>query len=293
VTNYIAAYDTEQPECLAACRKIVEVHRRHEMPATFFIVGKVLEADAAAYRRLLDDPLFEIASHSWSHGMLLEHPFCGPGLPLGAVAEELTRGRDAVEKVFERPCVGLRPACCFDEGLRGAAEVLELVHAAGFQYVSSLAWGPDYTMPALLRRPFTYAHDGFPDLWELPAHGWQDNLLKDNNRWGPRRLTLWPPSMPEAIPPGFVKTPREEFDVHDVFLSRAGGMLLQARLPDGGQAEAWHPWPHVSLIWHPWSLDRFDPEMEMLELVFGRVRELGLTPTTFAGLRQRLAGGGA
>ena len=27
-TRYIAAYDTESPDCLAACRKIVEVHKR-------------------------------------------------------------------------------------------------------------------------------------------------------------------------------------------------------------------------------------------------------------------------
>ena len=36
-TSYIAAYDTESPGCLEACRKIVEVHKRFQMPATFFI----------------------------------------------------------------------------------------------------------------------------------------------------------------------------------------------------------------------------------------------------------------
>lgn len=44
MTQYIAAYDTESPNCLAACRKIVDVHRRHDMPATFFITGQTLEA---------------------------------------------------------------------------------------------------------------------------------------------------------------------------------------------------------------------------------------------------------
>jgi len=41
-TRYIAAYDTESPDCLAACCKVVEVHRRFEMPATFFILGNGL-----------------------------------------------------------------------------------------------------------------------------------------------------------------------------------------------------------------------------------------------------------
>jgi len=274
MTHYIAAYDTEHAECLPACRKIVEVHRRHEMPATFFLVGRALRADADEYRRLLDDPLFEVASHTWSHGMLRDHPLCGPALPLEAVAEEIARGKQAVEDVFERPCLGLRPGCCFVEGLTGAPEVLKLLHEAGLKYVSSLAWGPDYTMPALLRQPFTYEGDGFPGLWELPGHGWQENLLKDNNKWGPSRLTLWPAAMPEAIPRDFVKTPREEFDVHRLFLDKAAGDELT----------------FVSLIWHPWSLDRFDPAMEMLDLVFARVRDLGLEATTYAGLYRRLGG---
>jgi len=276
MTHYIAAYDTEHAECLPACRKIVEVHRRHEMPATFFLVGRALQADADEYRRLLDDPLFEVASHTGSHGMLRDHPFCGPALPLEAIAEEIARGKQAVEDVFERPCLGLRPGCSFVEGLKGAPEVLKLIDAAGLRYVSSLAWGPDYTMPALLRQPFTYEQDGFPDVWELPGHGWQENLLKDNNEWGPSRLTLWPAAMPEAIPPDFVKTPREEFDVHRLFLDKAAEDKLT----------------FVSLIWHPWSLDRFDPAMEMLELVFTRVRDLGLEATTYAGLCVRLGNTG-
>jgi len=48
----------------------------------------------------------------------------------------------------------------------------------------------------------------------------------------------------------------------------------------------------VSLIWHPWSLDRFDPEMRMLELTFEHARRLGLKPTTYAGLCDRLREGG-
>ena len=70
-TRYIAAYDTESPACLAACRKIVEVHKRFEMPATFFILGKTLDANPDEYRQLLDHPLFEIATHTYTHQMLL------------------------------------------------------------------------------------------------------------------------------------------------------------------------------------------------------------------------------
>lgn len=76
MTLFIPAYDTEHAtECLPACRAIVEVHRRMDVPATFFIVGKLLEENGKAFREVLDDPLFEISSHTYSHKMLRDHPF--------------------------------------------------------------------------------------------------------------------------------------------------------------------------------------------------------------------------
>jgi peptidoglycan/xylan/chitin deacetylase (PgdA/CDA1 family) len=266
LTHYIAAYDTEAPGCLEACKRIVAVHRKHRMPATFFIVGKMLEANPEEYRALLDDPLFEIASHTWSHRMLRDNPWCGPAVSDDAIREEIFRGKEAVERVFERPCIGLRPGCSFVDGLSGSPKVVGLVAEAGFRYVSSQAWGPDYSLPAPLNQPYTYAVEGFPGLWELPCHGWHENLLKDNNGLGPRRLTLWPPLMPDAVPPGFIKTPEEEVAINAVFLKKAAAEKLT----------------FVSLIWHPWSLLRFDPPMRMLDLTFALVRDLGLEPTTYA-----------
>lgn len=272
MTRYIAAYDTEQPACLAACRKIVALHRRLEMPATFFVVGRRLEEMPKEWRGLLDNPLFEVASHTYSHKVFRDHPWCGPAVPMAVVQQEVELGKEWVERVFERPCLGLRPGCAFPDGFRAAPELVGLIAGAGFRYVSSAAWGPDYTLPAPLRGPFNYAEEGAPDLWELPCHGWHENLLKDNNRFGPRRLLLWPGTDLEAVPPAFVTTPQEEFAVHRVFLERAAEREL----------------PYVSLIWHPWSLDRFDPAMRMLELTFARVRALGLEPCTFADLRESL-----
>ena len=272
-TYYIAAYDIESPECLAACRKIVNVHKHYQMPATFFIVGKTLDANTADYRRLLDDPLFEIASHTYSHRMLRDNPFCGPAVSLAEKREEIFKGKKIIESVFKRPCIGIRPGCAFDNALRGCTDVLSLIREAGFKYVSSLAWGPDFSLPAPLNQPFSYKSDGFADLWELPAHGWHENLLKDNNHLGPRRLTLWPPVMPEAIPPEFISTPQEEFNINKIFLEKAVSTDKT----------------FVSLIWHPWSLNSFDPEMKMLELTFAHVLKLRLEPCTYADLFRKVS----
>lgn len=273
-TRYIAAYDTESSGCLEACRKIVEVHKRIEMPATFFMLGKTLDADPAKYRKLLDHPLFEVATHTYSHQMLRDNDFCGSAVSLEERRTEIFRGKEAIERVFERPCIGLRPGCGFDNALRGEPGVLAMLREAGIHYVSSLLWGPDYSLPALLTEPFSYREEGFPDIWELPGHGWHENLLKDHNQWGPRRLTLWPSPFPEAIPDGFCKTPEDEFEVNKVFLNRA--------LETGKS--------FVSLIWHPWSLAKFDPDMKMLELTFAHVRRIGLKPCTYAQLYEFVSG---
>jgi len=268
LTMYIAAYDTESPNCLAACRKIVEVHRRYDTPATFFITGKTLEANPAEYRELLDDSLFEVASHTYSHKMLLDHPFCGPAVKKQQIRREIFLGKRWVDRIFKHPCLGLRPGCGFTEGFRGASNILQFIRQAGFHYVSSVLWGPDFTMPAPLDQPFTYSAEGFPDLWELPGHGWHENLLK--RKWNrPLRVLLFPPVMPETIPNDYVKTPEEEFKVNNKpFIDRAVGRKMA----------------HVSLIWHPWSLNVFDPEMKMLDITFRYVHERGIRTGTFLNL---------
>ncbi len=275
MTRYIAAYDTESPACLAACRKIVEAHRRHNMPATFFIVGKTLEANRREYVELLDDPLFEVASHTYSHKMLRDHPVCGPAASPEQREIEIRRGKQVLEDAFGRECVGLRPGCGFSNAMSGATEEVAHMTEAGFGYVSSQLWGDDYSLPAPIDPPFTYAADGFPDLWELPGHGWHENILKNTTQVAVRRLTLWPPERPEAIPTGHVETPEEEFAVNRV--------LLGAAVAESA--------PFVSLIWHPWSLDQFDPDMRMLDLTFRYVRESGMPTGTYADLYREVSRG--
>ena len=273
-TRYIAAYDTEKPvDCLNACKLIRSVHEAFNFPGTFFIVGKRLEEEGAEYRAVLGDvPNFEIASHTYSHVILRDHPFCGNTPENGLRAREITLGKERIEQTFQRPCVGLRPGCGFHNALRGDPWLVQQVAEAGFGYVSSLLWGPETTVPAQLEKPFTYAEEGYPNLWELPGHGWHENLLKAHNLTvNVRRILAWPAPFPEATPLAPITSPEEEFAINKRFIDRGVALDL----------------PFVSLIWHPWSLARFDPAMTMLKLTFAYVRELGLEPTTYADEWQR------
>ena len=77
MTAFIAAYDTERSvTCLKASKQIARLHRERGIPATFYIVGRLLEEEGTAYKDLLDDAeLFEIASHTYSHKLLLDRPW--------------------------------------------------------------------------------------------------------------------------------------------------------------------------------------------------------------------------
>ena len=267
MTTYIAAYDTEHPACLKALPKIVDIHERFEMPATFFLVARLLDDGEQVCRRLLgDNPLFEIGCHSYTHAILRDHGVGGKPVPKDQYFREVVESKERIEQVFGREVFGFRPPYSFSTGLCGAPDLLSLCDRAGYRYISSMAWGPGDSLPALVNRPFTYAEDGFPGLWEIPPCGWHDNVLKGNTKLEKHPLVLFPAPMPEAVPTGYVATPEEEFAVDRLFIDKA--------VNDGV--------PQVSLIWHPWSIDKFDPEMKMLELVFSYVCERGLGASTFA-----------
>ena len=275
MTVYIAAYDTESARCIDAVRKIVRAHERHEMPATFFLVARALNEARAEYVALLrDHPLFEIACHSYTHMVLRDTPDFGKAGPLSQFPHEIVASKERIEDVFGCQVIGFRPPVCAVDGLKAAPEALRLLVRAGYGYVSSVAWGPEWSLPAWLVRPFTYAEQGYPGLWELPPCGWHENLLKGNNKCGPVRIGLFPAYMPESSPTDYVQTPEAEFAVNNkLFIDKAMADDM----------------PQVSLIWHPWSLDVFDPEMRMLDMTFRYVRERGLPCGTFADLHQRCA----
>ena len=219
MTRFIAAYDTEHAvDCLSACGPIKDVHAEFDFPATFFIVGKRLKRKGENIETCLVMSLHLKSLRIRTRiKCCATTPFCGPAPDNASRLQELQLGKELVEQTFGRPCVGLRPGCGFAEGLRGDEWLLSQVETTGFKYVSSVLWGPETTLPALLVSPSTYAEDGFPSLWELPGHGWHENLLKSHNLTDTvQRILAWPPQFPEAIPQGPVKTPEEEFAIHRI-----------------------------------------------------------------------------
>lgn len=273
MTYYIFAYDLENPElCLKAAPVLVRWHERYEVPATFFLLGQVLDQKGEELRAIFgDSPLFDLQSHTYSHRMLRDSAMHGPGISLEEMRKEVALGKQRVEETFGRPCVGTRSGCGFFRGMQGEPERLSIFAGCGMKYISTDLRGPGDSIPSGLQQAYWYDEEGFPELLELPGHGWHDNVLK-----GFQKVQLclpWPLAMPWGVPNRPVRTPDEEFAVQRVWISK--GVALGVDF--------------ISLVYHPWSIYRLSEDCRIVELLIQYVKELGLPTITYTALYEHYA----
>ncbi len=272
MTVYVAAYDLEaEPRrSIPAAEAVAAIHRKHELPATFFVVARLLELAGDEYRRILDDELFDIQCHSYSHRRLKTTAEGVADQSEAVLSTEIDRAVEIIADVFGVRPIGFTTPGGFTDGLRGERAVLQRLRDAGIRYVRSDARGPNETIPAPPKQPYTYADDGFPELWELPPHDWHDNVLT----WQTRENipAAWPPVLPWGLAPRPPRTSQEWFDVY-----RRGVDWMAAR-----------DMVHYMPTFHPWSIWGFD-RGRGLDMLLGYVKGIGMEVVTCTELYQRLS----
>ena len=274
MTRYLAVYDVEWLSdveySLQALEAVVLAHRRHNAPATFFICGKLLDEAGARYRDLLADGPFEVGSHTYSHYALKIIPGgAEPSCHLVPVRDEVQRTDALIRKVFGHPPVGLRGPGGYYRGLQGQKNTLEMLWGLGVRTLSTDARGPGETIPAPFTQPYWYAEEGFPEMLEIPAHDWHENVLKGHNA----APIAWPPPFPWGYPNHAPKTPEEEFEVYKHGIDWA----------------AEHDAFFYSPPMHPWSVYRFNPEAKTLDLLLAYLLDKRIPMITVTELRQEFA----
>ena len=233
--NYddVVSYEGERlEECLAGVRAVAEVHLERGAPATFFIVARLLDAAPAEMVEILDHPIFEIASHSYTHPDIKSFLHDDHRL-----RHEIVDSKRAIEDAFGREVVGFTTPGGYEDGYIGQPRVLEILQEAGYRYLRSVGCGPHLSMPAPLHQPFWYAEEGCGELLEIPSHAWHDNVLT-----GQHGLVSWPPILPWDYP---TKMPADAQGVYEAY---APGIEHAARSG------------HVAYVptFHPWSIYRID-----------------------------------
>jgi len=168
------AADPEQPDQMAGFfEKIIEVHRKYAIPATFFCCGRSIDFREADFRMFYEevknDPLFDIQDHSYSHiGICYENTE-----PLDVLQADYEKSFSAHERVF-----GVRPvgvSRCGTSGRNGeklpgfdatkkTKQEFEMLAAKGVRMINTELIGSDPS-----RDFINYAALGHPEIMGYPS----------------------------------------------------------------------------------------------------------------------------
>jgi len=232
-------------EAVASVSRICSVLERHSVPATFFIVGLLLEKAGDRLASILKgNPLLDIESHSYSHMGIKSQD--------SAVAEQLRRElrltSDLIVTYFGARPVGFCAPGGFHRGLRGCGKPLQVLWDEGYRFIGTDGEGPpEQPMPAPFTQPYWYAEDGFPGLLEEPVTGWHCNMLFNTGGQS------------------------DGFQPHAGFPDGSILEKLPATIEEGfaARAKEFQYAMDNRLVYapanHPWSLYRFDPKMTHLD----------------------------
>lgn len=240
-------------EMLQAVDTITRLLLKHEAPATFAVVGLLLDKAGPELSGLLKrSPLFDVQSHSYTHMGI-----CRADTDVSVEFEEELRMTAAlIEEHFGRTPVGFVAPGNFHKGIQGQKRLLEVLRRNGYRFIGTDGQGEKrLPHPAPLTQPYWYEDDGFPDLLELPLNGWHCNMLFNTGGQNPN----WEPA--PGFPDGGIlerlpRTPEEGFTVR----KREFQYAIDRDLV-------------YSPCMHPWSICRFDPELRHLEMLIEMARE--------------------
>ena len=222
------------------------IHTTHNAPCTLFVTGRALERATADLQSLSRNPLFDIQQHTYSHVRFKPVVESANGItrfldaePVERIAEDVRHANRVFERLLGRGCVGLTAPYGYYRGLSDRRDILSVLHDEGIRFCRSYLRNQDDWQPVSFDvQPFTYAAQGFADVLEIPANGWQDCLWRDaHESW--RDVEPW--------------------------VAYVRGCLEEAR-----RRKATY-----GLLQHDWSSLRGDPELKGTEEIIVHARRMG------------------
>jgi hypothetical protein len=153
-------------------------HEEHGVPATLFVCGRTLVHNVPVLEPFVDNPLFDIQQHTYSHTLLKDDHWKGGTFlasPPVAIEQEVRQTSEALRRLLGVECIGLRTPHGYHLGLTDRPEMLDVLSGCGIRFVSSWARNAEGTNPTPLTvQPFWYGQQGHPEILEIPFQHWLD-----------------------------------------------------------------------------------------------------------------------
>lgn len=229
-----------------------ELHHRLDAPATMFVVGRTLERWLPEFRVIAADPLFDLQQHTYSH-QLLKTVCIDNGRTMRVVRgvtpeqtrEEIRKTTELLREQIGVECIGLTGPWCYYRGLRDRPDILAVLWDEGIRFCRTDGRNErDYHPVSIDLQPYWYEAAGFPEILEIPIHGWHDCEIREN-------VLGW------ADLVGYVASVTPYLD----------------RAADENKV--------FSLCQHDWSSIREDPELRATEAIIRYARRRGLQIMTY------------
>ncbi len=186
LVGYDVEWWGEEPITPRFLREARRLHHALGIPATLFIVGRTLERWEPAFSEVASDPLFDLQQHTYSHQLL--KTVCiddgasvrvVPGIGLDEIRREVRRTSDLLRDRLGVECIGLTGPWCYYRGLRDRPDILSVLHEEGIRFTRTDGRNEhDWHPVPLDLQPYWYDLAGFPDILEIPVHGWHDSTIR-------------------------------------------------------------------------------------------------------------------
>jgi peptidoglycan/xylan/chitin deacetylase (PgdA/CDA1 family) len=223
------------------------LHNRLGAPATLFVVGQTLERWVPEFQAIAGDPLFDIQQHTYSH-QLLKTIYIEDGrsvrvvrgVPIEETRAEMGKASALLAKHLGVQCIGLTGPWCYYRGLRDRPDILQVLWEEGIRFTRTDGRNErDWHPVSIDLQPYWYDALDFPEMLEIPIHGWHDCVIRDE-------VLGW--------------------DDVDGYVASVKPYIDRAAAED----------KVFSLCQHDWSSIRADPEMHATEAVIRYAQEQGL-----------------
>ena len=169
-----------------------ELFRDLDVPVTWYLTGKTLEAFPDTFFPFEADESIELQAHTYDHlllkTVLIRVPegkvihgstdwFMQRGASVGEVDADLERCQQVFLDVLGRKASALTGPWGYYRGLGDRPDLLEIVHRHGLRALRTFARNEDDGQPVPLEwQPYFYEPRGFPDILECLVHDYQDDF---------------------------------------------------------------------------------------------------------------------